>query len=607
MKYITSFAIVFVLVLSLSLKAQLIFFNNGATIWSGPSSIIQVNGGIENNSSTSNGRVEHHGTMTVDNSTTPGDVRLNNSSVWLGNGEIRVEGDWVNNAVFIHQLSEVKLDANNNPQLITGTVADTFHILRCQGNGTGLNRVKTQTLNVWIDSLLDLTNRELATGINTNFVLNPDPTVVTNITSTMGQEGFVSSLAPGVLSRATNQATGYLFPTGSSIVLTRYRPVVLNPQNNSVNDYTVRFINHDADNDGFIRSSNDGIPCLTIDTFYHAILRPLGTTAADITIGYDPPADGTWDGMAHWRTTNTMWNDMASSTLVNPGTLGNYSTLTRLNWLFANPGEPYLLTEIKPAAPQIVCPGIVCANTPNGGFTVNGTGTAYTWTVGNGTISTGQGTDSITVIWTGTSGWVYVVENSPSGCPSLPDSCFVNVSTPPIADFDTIGIGYYNPLYSFLDSSTGAITWFWDFGDGSTSLLQNPNHQYNGAGTYIVTLIVTNANGCVDTIQTTIIVPEGILIPNVFTPDGDGINDEWYIPNSGMESFRVQIFNRWGTKIFEAESDEIRWDGRSTAGVMMSDGTYYYILDAVLKTQSGNVPVVDFATGYITLITAKKK
>lgn len=589
---------------TLTSQAQ-IFFNNGAQIWTGPQSIIQINGGIRNDNGTAPGNMDHNGDMTVTVNSAlpnPGDVILaNGTSVWQGDGIIRVEGDWVNDAIFQQDLSDVRLYASNNPQQITGTVVTTFHILRLSGTGTGLNRIKTQTLDANVDNLLELNDRELATQTFQMFVTDPSINAVTNITTTMGQEGFVSSLAPGVLRRATNTTSGYLFPTGSSLVLTRYRPIVITPTNTSSNEYTVRFINHDSDNDGFLRTQNDGLMCTTIDTFYHAILRPIGTTPADITIAYDPPSDGTWDGMAHWRTTNVMWNDMATTT---PGTLGNYTTLVRPNWLFANPGEPYLLTELKPAAPLLTCPGTICGGSLSNLFFASGSATNYTWTVNNGTIVSGQGTDSIMVNWGGTSGYVTVTGTSPSGCPSLPDSCFVTVAPSPIAGFDTSAIGLYSPVYAFSDTSVNASTWYWDFGDGSTSNQQNPNHQYGGAGTYTVTLIVTNSNGCVDTITSVIVVPEGILIPNVFTPDGDGINDEFYIPNSGMEEYRIQIYNRWGTLVFEAAADEIRWDGHNTSGVLCSDGTYYFVLKAVLKTQTG--PKDYSQAGYVSLLTKKQ-
>ncbi len=171
-----------------------------------------------------------------------------------------------------------------------------------------------------------------------------------------------------------------------------------------------------------------------------------------------------------------------------------------------------------------------------------------------------------------------------NGCMSVMDTIRVTPMPSPIAGFDTLSIGYFRQKYTFTDKSTGAITWYWIFGDGTTSGLQSPPHTFPGAGTYTVTQIVTGASGCMDTINKVIIVLENILIPNVFTPNGDGNNDEFYIPSSGFESFEIIIYNRWGTMLWRADSGEIRWDGRTTAGQPVSDGTYYFILKAQLKT-----------------------
>lgn len=152
-----------------SLSAQ-VFFNNGAQIFTAPSAIIHINGGIENNSATANGNIDHNGIMTVTvNSTFPnqGDVRLQNNSVWQGDGRILLEGDWVNDATFQQDLSHVTLYASNNPQQISGTVSTTFHVLKLTGTGTGANRIKTQTVDASADSMLVLNDRELATDIFT--------------------------------------------------------------------------------------------------------------------------------------------------------------------------------------------------------------------------------------------------------------------------------------------------------------------------------------------------------------------------------------------------------------------------------------------------------
>ncbi|MGQ0826764.1 MAG: gliding motility-associated C-terminal domain-containing protein [Bacteroidota bacterium] len=174
-----------------------------------------------------------------------------------------------------------------------------------------------------------------------------------------------------------------------------------------------------------------------------------------------------------------------------------------------------------------------------------------------------------------------------SGCSSQTDTILVTPLPSPIAGFDTLSYGTFSQEYLFTDVSINSTSWYWDFGDGQTSTSQNPTHTFSGAGIYIVTQIVTNTSGCSDTLIKIIIVRPNILIPNVFTPNDDGINDEFWIPNTGFQSFMLVIYNRWGIKLFETGQGQIRWDGRTSAGVEVSDGTYYYLLKGILKTETG--------------------
>lgn len=93
-----------------------------------------------------------------------------------------------------------------------------------------------------------------------------------------------------------------------------------------------------------------------------------------------------------------------------------------------------------------------------------------------------------------------------------------------------------------------------------------------------------------------LIEAEGIKVPNVFTPNGDGENDFLVIPGGGIMEYELVIYNRWGQSVFTTTAREISWDGRTTAGVECSEGTYYYTLTAI--SNSGN----DYSqTGYVTL------
>jgi gliding motility-associated-like protein len=122
--------------------------------------------------------------------------------------------------------------------------------------------------------------------------------------------------------------------------------------------------------------------------------------------------------------------------------------------------------------------------------------------------------------------------------------------------------------FVFEDNSTGAVTWLWDFGDGTNSTDPNPTYgNYSNTGTYIVTLTVTDANGCTDSTQHSVLVTAEYLlwIPNTFTPNGDGKNDFWPPYPMGVnineKTFEMYIYNRWGQIVYQSTDITKRWNG----------------------------------------------
>ncbi|MEL7529965.1 MAG: PKD domain-containing protein [Bacteroidota bacterium] len=136
-------------------------------------------------------------------------------------------------------------------------------------------------------------------------------------------------------------------------------------------------------------------------------------------------------------------------------------------------------------------------------------------------------------------------------------------------------------LVNFASTSTIDLTdWSWTFGDGNTSNASDPAHEYQYPGRYEVRLQVTDINGCE---METIIPIEvkqiiEVYLPSAFTPNQDGRNDTYKIGayNINFEAFNIQIFGRWGQKIYESSDPNFAWDGKDLQGANVPEGVYVY-------------------------------
>jgi gliding motility-associated-like protein len=73
--------------------------------------------------------------------------------------------------------------------------------------------------------------------------------------------------------------------------------------------------------------------------------------------------------------------------------------------------------------------------------------------------------------------------------------------------------------------------------------------------------------------------PSELMIPNVFSPNGDGINDAFTIAGDGITMYTFKVYNRWGSPVWGITAKQISWDGHAWDGSQLSDGTYYYTLN----------------------------
>jgi len=310
----------------------------------------------------------------------------------------------------------------------------------------------------------------------------------------------------------------------------------------------------------------------------------------------------------------------------------------------------------QPNTYLVECDGFTVhfVNTSTGGFD-------YLWDFGDGNFST-----DFEPVHTYADTGIYSVKLVVNQGTTCPDSIVRLVKIFPEfkADFDFNDIVYCpHDTVHFTDRSVATyppiVSWKWNFGDSSSSELQNPAHAYASGGTYPVQLIATTVKGCIDTVQKqvnvdyfdpyagndTIIVLDypyqlsasggdfyqwsppdylsnanipnpavdfpdtgrytyvvhvsseagctgsdtimvwvvkdgGILMPNAFSPNGDGINDvvrPLLVGFTKLNYFR--IFNRWGAMVYSTESMDGGWDG-SYNGVPGDISTYYWVVSA---------------------------
>lgn len=279
-------------------------------------------------------------------------------------------------------------------------------------------------------------------------------------------------------------------------------------------------------------------------------------------------AGATLNATATISSGNVIWSTGATGTSVNINSPGQYvasvtngcGTASDTLVVTANPAPS---AQITTQGPVNICSG--------NDIQLNGNGLgALTWS--NGT------TGNTTTV--NQSGTYYLIAQNICGIDSA--SILVNASNIN-ASFTADPTSGFAPLaVNMTNQSTGADAYFWDFGNGDTSTDQSPDYTFTTPGTYEVQLIVTNAQGCTDSVSIQIIVANQMTVelPNIFTPNGDQVNDEYMIKAIGVASLKADIYNRWGEKMFSWNDPTIAWNGKSVFGVMASSGVYFCVVEA---------------------------
>jgi gliding motility-associated-like protein len=200
------------------------------------------------------------------------------------------------------------------------------------------------------------------------------------------------------------------------------------------------------------------------------------------------------------------------------------------------------------------------------------------------------------------SGWYYftVTDNV---CQAN-DSVFVDILTPPIASFMANPNSGCSPLeVLFNNNSENASIYQWNFGNGNTATVGNTDPQVQVYTESTVIQLIAIEGNCSDTAYASVVIaicgcmdplatnynPQAnfddgsciypsptVTAPNVFTPNGDGSNETWFLNTTNATNVIITILNRWGNVVHESSGLNPSWNGETQGGTEAADGVYFY-------------------------------
>lgn len=229
--------------------------------------------------------------------------------------------------------------------------------------------------------------------------------------------------------------------------------------------------------------------------------------------------------------------------------------------------------------------------------------TSWAWDFGNGDTSTNS--DSVEYTYFSSGSYVVTLVIISGGSEYTYTETLV-IHDNPECEFSVDSVPYSSYTRIFTDesiSNANFVSFDWDYGDGQKVTVDTmvSEYRYSSAGSYDVWLWSTDSYGCTDSATHSITVSNLYKVPNVFTPNADGVNDQFIVTVNGEELFSIEIYSRWGNLVFKRDNvNQIVWDGHLPDGSKVKPGTYFYVI-STNDSQNNYDP----ESGYISVFYGK--
>jgi gliding motility-associated-like protein len=469
----------------------------------------------------------------------------------------------------------------------------------------GLGCTVSTTITISIDTL-----RPAPTSTATLASLAPDSYTINCFTPSIVATGISNPLYPASnyswtippnLIQSNQTLTVSMVNITSSTSPTNYTVLAMNPANGCVGRKLVKFYK-----DVFVPP-------------YTVVFTPSAITCADSCVAFSPKNSVTSNTMP---VTYTFTSPPPTQTATTLGALmcvpGPYTMtyMNATNGCTAATTTTVTLNTTPPATFALTNATINCGATTTtliAGHTGSATASTYSYNWSGPPLagmSCPGGMNCYSTTANAPGLYQVTILNTVNGCVAtnslfvVPGILDVSYTSDFYTGFAPLTVNFNNttPLGSL---STGTVTTTWSYGNGITQTFTgtstsysatgppNGSTVYQSAGSYTVLLIMSQTTGmppgpgmppnaCVSTYTAIVEVelPSEMIIPNVFTPNGDGVNDVFAFRTTSMTEITCMIFDRWGVKMYDVNSDKgnIAWDGKNLFNKDVPDGTYFYII-----------------------------